>query len=163
MDVPASTTGIRLNTTLDDANAKLTVNGISSGNTSGVILLSYGENVITMVVGASPYSDDTKTYTLTVNRALPGETSGGDATLTRLATTGGFSVDHPSATEYTTSLGYGYQVLASHQQLQIHLLPSPKWCSCCFWHHLDSDQSGCSSRVFNHGSDSGNSCRRRHH
>jgi hypothetical protein len=71
MDVPASTTGIRLNTTLDDANAKLTVNGISSGNTSGVILLSYGENVITMVVGAAPYSDDTKTYTLTVNRALP--------------------------------------------------------------------------------------------
>jgi gliding motility-associated-like protein len=69
--VSISTANITLTPTVSDATASVTVNGVAvtSGSASQAISLSGGSNTITTVVTAQD-GETTKTYTLTINRAL---------------------------------------------------------------------------------------------
>ncbi|HEY1009894.1 MAG TPA: cadherin-like beta sandwich domain-containing protein, partial [Daejeonella sp.] len=69
--VSNSTASITVTPTVSDATAGVTVNGVgvTSGSASPAISLSGGSNTITTVVTAQD-GETTKTYTLTVNRAL---------------------------------------------------------------------------------------------
>ena len=65
-----SVTSITVIPTVEQANATVTVNGtaVTSGNASGAINLSVGDNTIPVIVTAQD-GTTTKTYTITVNRA----------------------------------------------------------------------------------------------
>ena len=67
----ASYTGVKVTPTANHSGAGITVNGaaVASGTASGLITLNYGANEIPVVVTAE--DDATRTYTITVNRALP--------------------------------------------------------------------------------------------
>ncbi|WP_439541629.1 cadherin-like beta sandwich domain-containing protein [Hyphomicrobium sp.] len=69
--VASSVTSITVAATLVEPNATITVNGnlVTSGNPSGAIALNAGDNTITVVVTAQD-GTTTKTFTVTVNRAL---------------------------------------------------------------------------------------------
>lgn len=65
-------TTMTLTPTVTDANATVTVNtvGVASGNPSGDLALSYGDNTITVLVTAED-TTTTKTYTVVVTRPRP--------------------------------------------------------------------------------------------
>ncbi|MCF8453860.1 MAG: cadherin-like beta sandwich domain-containing protein, partial [Pedobacter sp.] len=69
--VSNSTTSITVTPTVSDATASVKVNGVgvTSGSASAAISLSGGSNTITTVVTAQD-GETTKTYTLSINRAL---------------------------------------------------------------------------------------------
>ncbi len=70
--VPNATSSITVTPTVAQANATVTVNGVSvaSGAASGAIALNVGANIVTTVVTAQD-GVTTKTYTVTVTRAAP--------------------------------------------------------------------------------------------
>jgi tRNA threonylcarbamoyladenosine modification (KEOPS) complex Pcc1 subunit len=70
--VANGTSSITVTPTRNESHASITVNGnsVTSGSASGAINLNVGSNTITIIVTAQDNS--TKTYTIIVNRALPG-------------------------------------------------------------------------------------------
>jgi tRNA threonylcarbamoyladenosine modification (KEOPS) complex Pcc1 subunit len=70
--VANGTSSITVTPTRTESHATITVNGnsVTSGSASGAINLNVGSNTITIIVTAQDNS--TKTYTIIVNRALPG-------------------------------------------------------------------------------------------
>jgi gliding motility-associated-like protein len=82
-----TTTGISLTPTRSDAGAVIRVNGtiVSSGSASGTIPLVVGDNAITVQVTAADAT--VKTYTVTVNRAVPAAST--DANLASLVVSTG--------------------------------------------------------------------------
>ena len=73
--VPFTTSSLTVTPTVAVATASVTVNGVAvtSGSASGAIALNPGSNTITVVVTAQ--NGATKTYTVTVTRALPSSVS----------------------------------------------------------------------------------------
>jgi|GEM_PF-1687599 len=102
--VTTATTSITVTPTVTDAAATITVNGatVASGAASGSIALSFGANLITIVVTAQD-GLTTKTYTVTVTRALSTV-----ATLSGLVpSSGSLSPTFAAATtSYTASVAY---------------------------------------------------------
>ncbi|MBD1365073.1 cadherin-like beta sandwich domain-containing protein [Mucilaginibacter sp. ZT4R22] len=82
-----TTTGISVTPTRSDAGAVIRVNGtiVSSGSASGTVPLVVGDNAITVQVTAADAT--VKTYTVTVNRAMPAAST--DANLASLAVSTG--------------------------------------------------------------------------
>ncbi len=98
-------TSLTVTPTVTDANATVTVNGntVTSGNASGAINLTVGDNTLTIIVTAQN-GTTTETYTVTVNRAAPAAT---DATLANLVLSQGTldPVFASGTTSYTASVG----------------------------------------------------------
>ncbi|WP_436135403.1 IPTL-CTERM sorting domain-containing protein [Acidovorax sp. LjRoot129] len=70
MSIAAATASITVTPTVNEPNAAVTVNGVAvaSGSPSGVIAMNTGANTVTVVVTAQ--NGTTKTYTVTVTRAV---------------------------------------------------------------------------------------------
>ena len=70
MSIAAATASITVTPTVNEPNAAVTVNGVAvaSGNASGAIAMNTGANTVTVVVTAQ--NGTTKTYTVTVTRAV---------------------------------------------------------------------------------------------
>ncbi|WP_206110592.1 cadherin-like beta sandwich domain-containing protein [Pannonibacter phragmitetus] len=98
-------TSLTVTPTVTEANATVTVNGtsVTSGNASGAINLTVGDNTLTIIVTAQN-GTTTETYTVTVNRAAPAAT---DASLANLVLSQGTldPVFASGTTSYTASVG----------------------------------------------------------
>jgi gliding motility-associated-like protein len=101
--VPNSVSSMTLTSTITEANATITVNGdpVISGQSSGLINLGVGTNVIT-VEGTAQDGVTLQTYTITVTRGAPSTV----ATLANLALSNGTisPVFASGTTTYTTSV-----------------------------------------------------------
>ncbi len=101
--VPNSVSSMTLTSTITEANATITVNGdpVISGQSSGLINLGVGANVIT-VEGTAQDGVTLQTYTITVTRGAPSTV----ATLANLALSNGTisPVFASGTTTYTTSV-----------------------------------------------------------
>jgi tRNA threonylcarbamoyladenosine modification (KEOPS) complex Pcc1 subunit len=105
--VENGTSSITVTPTRNESHATITVNGnsVTSGSASGSINLNVGSNTITIVVTAQDNS--TKTYTIIVNRALPGVSN--NATLSALTISSGILTPSFSSgtIAYTDSVANG--------------------------------------------------------
>ncbi|WP_295671378.1 cadherin-like beta sandwich domain-containing protein [uncultured Mucilaginibacter sp.] len=95
-------TSVTVTPTTSDALATITVNGavVSSGTASGAIALNTGPNTITTVVTAQD-GTTTKTYTITVTRALPANANLWGLTISAGTLTPAFAT---ATTSYTASV-----------------------------------------------------------
>jgi len=101
--IGAGVSSIRVTPTVADGSASITVNGsaIASGSPSGAIAMNGGSNTVSVVVTAQ--NSATKTYTVTITRALPSST----ADLSALSLSSGTLSPAFSGgtTSYTASVG----------------------------------------------------------